>query len=130
MPSIIDVKKTPAWGESRFPARLLGRAYSSSRADRRANISACTDVHEPTGAYGDSGAYGDFQARAYSDPNGNAGTDARAHGDEQPYARTNNDGNTYADTSPECSHVAGTRCSARVPVFGLRIGRLPLLTVG
>ena len=23
MPSIIDVKKTPAWGESRFPARLL-----------------------------------------------------------------------------------------------------------
>ena len=25
MPSIIDVKKTPAWGESRFPARLLER---------------------------------------------------------------------------------------------------------
>ena len=24
MPSIIDVKKTLAWGESRFPARLLG----------------------------------------------------------------------------------------------------------
>ena len=24
MPSIIDVKKTPTWGESRFPARLLG----------------------------------------------------------------------------------------------------------
>ena len=111
--------------------------------------SACTDAHEPTGAYGG------FKARAYSTrdadtdghanpgpgPNRNAdthtqahgdgypcaraysdpngSTDARAHGDEQPYARINNDGNTYADTNPEGSHVAGTRCSARGPVLGI-----------
>ena len=126
-----------------------GRAYSSSRADRRANTSACTDAHEPTGAYGG------FKARAYSNrdadtdghanpgpgPNRNAdthtrahgdgypcaraysdpngSTDARAHGGEQPYARINNDGNTYVDTNPEGSHVAGTRCSARGPVLGI-----------
>ena len=28
MPSIIDVKKTPTWGGSRFPARLLGALYA------------------------------------------------------------------------------------------------------
>ena len=39
MPSIIDVKKTPTWGESRFPARLLGdktaqRYFSGRLKDR------------------------------------------------------------------------------------------------
>ena len=36
MPSIIDVKKTPTWGESRFPARLLAhrtREISQSWAE-------------------------------------------------------------------------------------------------
>ena len=96
----------------------------------------------PPGAYGDSGAYAGFQARAYSDrdavtdghanpgpgPNRNADTHTRAHGDPDgnsaTYARTNGErtGNTYTGTSPEFSHVAGTRCSARGAVLALRRG--------
>ena len=35
MPSIIDVKKTPTWGESRFPARLLEALIVAETDDAR-----------------------------------------------------------------------------------------------
>ena len=75
----------------------------------------CTDVHEPTGAYGDSVACAGFQARAYSHrdavtdghaspgpgPNRrNADTHTQAYGDSYPCTRTysNPNGNAGTDT--------------------------------
>ena len=46
MPSIIDVKKTPTWGESRFPARLLGAELTSILEDRRPGTEAALEALE------------------------------------------------------------------------------------
>ena len=47
MPSIIDVKKTPAWGESRFPARLLGLGLAACQRGMSVGFTtAAALVHE------------------------------------------------------------------------------------
>ena len=45
MPSIIDVKKTPAWGESRFPAGLLVATEVKMRAVPRRRWAAIVTVY-------------------------------------------------------------------------------------
>ena len=51
MPSIIDVKKTPAWGESRFPARLLddGENIEYWMGGRRGDATEFTTLRDVAG---------------------------------------------------------------------------------